>query len=1114
MVVIPFRLRKDETEPGLQTCKNCKRNMILKRILCILVLQLSFITLKAQCPQVYDYQNNLQNQPYWISCTGGPYTLNFESNSSWGTTYTISWGDSSPDHTAASYTANTQIAHTYTPTVDTFIVKLFIPAQNCTLTGVVVMEQAVNAFLSIPLGGTTAVCSPGILTFSNSSTNVSKTTKFQWDFGDNSPLANYSFTNANTTTSNLYSAANVTCQTNVTLKAWNYCSFSSTSTAVLGPIFVYDKDVPAITTSASILCWPSSEFTFSNTSTQNCVSQGNNFQRKQYWKLGNVWAFNSFQDSIIPWTNIPPDAPRTIAFPFPGGFSVELVDSNVCGTSSVTSFVNVFNAPTASMVVPANPLCVNAPITFTNASSLGAFYKWDFGEGPGFFTLPAGPQVHTYTNTGTYTVGVIAYLPFSGTCADTFYVVISILPSPTANFMHTPVANCGTLSSVSFTDTSADANAWNWDFGNLNISSLQAPPTQSYASVGLYNITLVVTATNGCTSTKTATVEVYPFPTPLYTATAVCIGGATTFSNQSTSTPMYPLTGFVWDFGDLTPTTTVVSPVHTYTNSGSYTVTLVASNAQCTSTLVSTVTVQPNPIPNFVTTPTAGCTPLAVSFSNTSSGGSNYIWKFGVGTASSIATNASFTYTNPSTSNQTQTVTLIVTSAFGCVDSIKKTIVQFANPTPSFTPSQASGCWPFNVLFTNGSSGFNSTTWDFGNGLTSTLLSPSTTYTNAAGSTSSIIPVKLVVSNSNGCKDSTTKSVTLLARPFATFTADTPGCSPKTVTFNNQSTGATTYSWNFGSSGSSAATSPTFQFVNTIAVIQTSVTELVAINADGCTDTIKASVRIYPKPNILFTASVDSGCPSLRVNFPAVAGFSVYNWNLGNGNTATTASTSAVYANNSLTAKIYTIELIGSDVNGCSDTAYRHIKVFPMPVASFSADPLSLFLPDAEVNLTNQSTGAATYVWLFGDGATSSEISPKHKYNAAGEYFVSLIARSSKGCRDTFELATKILVEDGTVFEIPNAFTPNANGSPGTIFNSTDLSNDIFHPNINGASEYRLTIYSRWGEIMFDTQNVKEGWDGYYKGELCKQDVYIWKIYIKMHNDQIIKKTGDVTLIR
>jgi len=1106
-------LQKDETEPGLYACNKKKKNMTLKRKLYLLLFQLSFVLMKSQCPQVFDYLGNPQSQPYWISCTGAAYTLNFQSPSSWGT-YTISWGDNSPDDVGASYVANAIVPHTYTATTDTFIVKLFIPSLTCTLTGVVVMEQAVNAFLSIPAGGTTAVCSPGVMSFSNVSTNVSKTTRFQWDFGDNTPLANFSFTNANMATSNLYSAANVTCQTNVTLKAWNYCSFSATSTAVLGPIFVYDKDVPAITTSASILCWPHSTFTFSNTSTLNCAAQGNNYQRKQYWYLGNVWTWNSNQDSIIPWTNIPPDAPQTVAFPFPGGFNVQLVDSNVCGTSTANAFVNVFNAPTASIVAPGPPLCQNTSITFTNASSFGAFYKYDFGEGAGYFTLPSGPQAHTYTNTGTYTVSLIAYLPFSGTCADTSSVVINILPSPTADFTHTPVAACGSLTNVTFTDTSIGALAWNWDFGNLNISSLQAPPSQSYSPSSVYTISLTVTAGNGCSSTKTNTVEVYPIPTAAFVATAVCVGSPATFSNQSTSMPSYPLLSFTWDFGDASPTSTVISPVYTYTNATVYSVTLTASNAVCTGTLVQNVTVNPKPVPDFVITPTAGCTPLAAGFVNTTPGTNTYLWKFGVGSASSTFTSPLFTYTTASTSNQTNTVTLIATSAFGCVDSVKKTIVQFANPTPSFTPSQASGCWPFNVTFANSSTGFNTSDWDFGNGLTSILMNPGTTYTNAAGSTATNIAVKLVVTSTNGCKDSTTKNVLLHARPFATFTADTPGCSPKIVTFTNLSTGATTYSWVFGSSGSSSAASPTFQFVNTSAVNQNSLTELVAINADGCTDTIKANVRIYPKPNILFTASVDSGCPLLRVNFPTVAGLTSYNWNLGNGVTATTASTSANYSNNTATTKSYTAQLIGMDANGCIDTATRIIKVFAEPTASFSATPDTLFLPEAEVILTNHSIGASTYSWLFGDGGTSTNALPSYSYITTGEFQIRLIARSTKGCRDTFDLANKIVVEDGSVFQIPNAFTPNTNGSPGTVFNSSDLSNDIFHPNLKGVIDYRFTIYSRWGEVMFDTKNVKEGWDGYYKGKLCDQDVYVWKIYIKMNNNQELKKAGDVTLIR
>ncbi|MBL7917822.1 MAG: gliding motility-associated C-terminal domain-containing protein, partial [Bacteroidia bacterium] len=232
------------------------------------------------------------------------------------------------------------------------------------------------------------------------------------------------------------------------------------------------------------------------------------------------------------------------------------------------------------------------------------------------------------------------------------------------------------------------------------------------------------------------------------------------------------------------------------------------------------------------------------------------------------------------------------------------------------------------------------------------------------------------------------------------------------------------------------------------------------------------------------------------------------------GNTATTANTVGIYDNNTTITKNYTVQLIGKDGHGCADTAYKTIRVFPKPNAYFEVTPTNYFLPDATVIPTNLTTGATTYNWFFGDGGSSNIQNPVYKYKSKGDYYISLIARSNRGCTDTFKIAAPISILDDTFFEMPNAFTPNAAGSPGAVYNPNDLSNDIFHPKIKGVETFQFTIYSKWGEVMFDTNNVNEGWDGYYKGKLCNQDVYVWKIVAKLVNGDTINKTGDVTLLR
>jgi gliding motility-associated-like protein len=152
-------------------------------------------------------------------------------------------------------------------------------------------------------------------------------------------------------------------------------------------------------------------------------------------------------------------------------------------------------------------------------------------------------------------------------------------------------------------------------------------------------------------------------------------------------------------------------------------------------------------------------------------------------------------------------------------------------------------------------------------------------------------------------------------------------------------------------------------------------------------------------------------------------------------------------------------------------------------------------------------------LWDFGNGITSTENSPLYSYPAAGEFIVTLIAKSSNGCRDTFSLSDKIIALEESMLQIPNAFTPNQSNSPGTIYDPNDKSNDIFHPVLKGVEKFKMSIYSRWGELLFETLNPDEGWDGYYRGKLCVQDIYVWKISATFLDGKKFDKTGDLLLM-
>ena len=149
----------------------------MRRSLLVIFFLSSILTIHAQCPGVYDYDGNIVSTPYWFGCSSGDFSLNLQALGTWDD-YTIDWGDGSAASTGTTWTSPTVLQHTYAAAVDTFVVSIVEGGTGCTVTGVVVMEQATNASIQVPGNATTQVCAPASVEFINSSTNVSETTQF------------------------------------------------------------------------------------------------------------------------------------------------------------------------------------------------------------------------------------------------------------------------------------------------------------------------------------------------------------------------------------------------------------------------------------------------------------------------------------------------------------------------------------------------------------------------------------------------------------------------------------------------------------------------------------------------------------------------------------------------------------------------------------------------------------------------------------------------------------------------------------------------------------------------------------------------------------------------
>ena len=260
-----------------------------------------------------------------------------------------------------------------------------------------------------------------------------------------------------------------------------------------------------------------------------------------------------------------------------------------------------------------------------------------------------------------------------------------------------------------------------------------------------------------------------------------------------------------------------------------------------------------------------------------------------------------------------------------------------------------------------------------------------------------------------------------------------------------------------------------------------------------------------------FEPSVTEGCAPLRILFNNnLSGNDSCLWSFGDGGNSSDRNPEWIFD----VEGDYNVVLKIFRSNGNIETTSTLIKVYPKPSARFEIFPEKAILPDDEIRFINYSTEAVKYKWEFGDGNTSELFEPVHKYQKFGIYDVQLFISSEKGCSDSL-LIMNAFVGSAYFINFPNAFIPNPDGPAGGSYSSkTDESARIFHPSYAGIAEYQLKIFNKTGMLLFETNDINTGWDGYYHGQLCNRGVYIWKVRGNFRNGETFIKMGDVTLLQ
>jgi gliding motility-associated-like protein len=187
-----------------------------------------------------------------------------------------------------------------------------------------------------------------------------------------------------------------------------------------------------------------------------------------------------------------------------------------------------------------------------------------------------------------------------------------------------------------------------------------------------------------------------------------------------------------------------------------------------------------------------------------------------------------------------------------------------------------------------------------------------------------------------------------------------------------------------------------------------------------------------------------------------------------------------------------------------TDSTQQTITVFDNPTAAFTYEPTTA-KENTPYVFKNNSTGAVLYKWKFGDGDSlvteNIDATVSHIYNASGTYTVCLYATNSAGCTDsTCQQVQAIIVP---LVDVPNAFTPNGDGV-----------NDNVSVKGFGIEKMDWRIYNRWGQLVFQTGNTTQGWDGKYNGVLQPQEVYVYVLNVTYTDGKSYRKKGDITLLR
>jgi len=770
--------------------------------------------------------------------------------------------------------------------------------------------------------------------------------------------------------------------------------------------------------------------------------------------------------AITPSTSTAGNYTVTYTIPAAGG----------CALVSATANVTITAAPTASINYAGSPFCssLTTPQSVTLTGTAGGTYS----------SAPAGLTINTATGgitPSTSTAGnyVITYtIPASNGCALVSATAnVTITTAPTASISYTGSPFCTSLvAAQTVTLTGTTGGTYTSSPAGLTINAATGAIIPNTSTSGNYTVTYTIPAAGGCalvsatanvtiTAAPTASINYAgsPFCSSLTTPQAVTLTGTAggTYSSVPAGLTINAATGAI------TPSTSTA---------GNYTITytIPASNGCALVSATANITITTAPTASISYTGSPFCTSITTSQLVTLTGTTGGIYS-SIPAGLSINTTTGSVIPSASTAGN-YTVTYTIPAGGGCAPVSVQTVVTInANPTIIISG---------NAPVCRGSS------------LTLTATGASSYVWSSAEATSSITfiptgngPVS-VTGTLAGCQNSATLNIVINELPVVTISGVDTICNGQSTTLT--ATGATSYQWSHGASGSVINVFPA-----------TTTTYIVTGTSNGCTDAESFTVVILPKPIISFslsnpTCGVNNG--EIQAIVSGTTGTYSYDWGIGQ---TINPILNLAPGNYNLTVSDGFCSAIGN-----ATLLNPNIDI----QAGMNITPRYTTILEGDVIFHDASTGGVVdWDWTYGDGTSQSGFPvTQHHYSEVGTYLVTLVVHNSGGCSDTIQ--DSVIVEEVFTLYVPNAFSPDDNSN-----------NEGFYAvgNAVDPNSFSMDIYDRWGGLIFRTDKWVDNrsypaWNGakMNSGEVLPIGVYVYRILVTDLRGKQHVKAGNVNIIK